>query len=94
MLFLDRARAEHPRRSDVESPSSHPGSEATNGEMVARVAAACGLRTLFVAYRKLPEAPFPGALVDALRGLSWALRTTPPDRLPQARAEVQKVSLE
>ena len=49
--------------------------------MVARVAAACGLRTLFVAYRKLPEAPFPGALVDALRGLSWALRTTPPDRL-------------
>ncbi|KAH8095095.1 carboxylic ester hydrolase [Aureococcus anophagefferens] len=35
------------------------GSKATNGEMVARIAAACGVRTLFVAYRKLPEAPFP-----------------------------------
>ena len=57
------------------------GSKATNGEMVARIAAACGVRTLFVAYRKLPEAPFPGALVDALRGVGVALASTPPERL-------------
>lgn len=51
------------------------GSHGTNGEMVARIAAACNLRTLLVEYRRSPEARFPDALVDALNGVRAVLAT-------------------
>ncbi|KAJ8610543.1 hypothetical protein CTAYLR_009742, partial [Chrysophaeum taylorii] len=58
------------------------GSSVTNGEMVARIAAACGVRTLLVEYRRSPEARFPDALVDALGGIRAVLASgVPPERL-------------
>ncbi|KAJ1454135.1 Alpha/Beta hydrolase protein [Pelagophyceae sp. CCMP2097] len=49
------------------------GSRYTNGEMVARIAEATRCRVLLVEYRRVPEAKFPDALVDALRGVDLAL---------------------
>jgi len=49
------------------------GSANCNGEMVARIAEAVGLRTLLVEYRKSPESQFPGALIDALHAVRHVL---------------------
>lgn len=58
------------------------GSRVTNGEMVARIAEGCGLRTLLVEYRRSPEARFPDALIDALKGVRAVLASgVPPSRL-------------
>lgn len=49
------------------------GSPATHRSLVARLAKACGIRTLSVDYRLAPEHPFPAALEDALAVYQWML---------------------
>ena len=47
------------------------GSPATHRSLVARLAKACGIRTLSVDYRLAPEHPFPAALEDSLVVYQW-----------------------
>ncbi|MDX2350449.1 MAG: alpha/beta hydrolase [Porticoccus sp.] len=49
------------------------GSPTTHRSLVARLAKACGVRTLSVDYRLAPEHPFPAALEDALTAYQWML---------------------
>lgn len=49
------------------------GSPTTHRSLVARLAKACGVRTLSVDYRLAPEHPFPAALEDALTVYQWML---------------------
>jgi acetyl esterase/lipase len=47
------------------------GSNATHGELIARLALAAGARVLAIEYRLVPEAPFPAAIDDAVAAYRW-----------------------
>lgn len=47
------------------------GSNASHGEMIARIALAAGVRVLAIEYRLAPEAPFPAAIDDAVAAYRW-----------------------
>jgi acetyl esterase/lipase len=47
------------------------GSNASHGEMIARIALAAGARVLALEYRLVPEAPFPAAIDDAVAAHRW-----------------------
>jgi monoterpene epsilon-lactone hydrolase len=58
------------------------GSLASHRDLVARLAMATGMHSLFIEYRRAPEHAFPAALDDALTAYRWLLaRGTRPEHL-------------